>query len=133
MRCRPNPAQPDLFAVGPDYAQDESGNLRPQARRSAGEVLEEPLVRSEDPATSKTAATSAGALRARHFAVILEALRSAPAGLTAEEIARATDLDPVQVNRRLAGMRRACLIIRTDQVRRTSSGRPSAVHRMVAP
>jgi predicted ArsR family transcriptional regulator len=57
------------------------------------------LARKRDPETSRAAAEATGSFRARHIALIAEALRT-HGPMTAHEIAAVTRLDNVQVSRR---------------------------------
>ena len=68
-----------------------------------------PMARAMDPATSHQAARRALAFRQGHAARILEAVRDRP-GSTAAQIAEATGLTVVQVDRRRVELRRAGLV-----------------------
>lgn len=60
-----------------------------------------PLHRTNDPITSKLAASSARELQARHIALIYSALLDAGmVGMTKDELAAVTGLDATQVARR---------------------------------
>ena len=82
------------------------------------------LARRTDPETSHTAAARAATITADHETRILAAITKAgERGACSKEIARATGLTHVQVDRRLAGMRERGLILRLyerdeDDVRR---------------
>lgn len=84
------------------------------------------LARRDDPATSKAAAAQAKDLVSAHEGTILDALRGDGGALAAEEIADRTDLDAVQVARRLSAMATKGLVVRTTLVHTTRSGRSSA-------
>ena len=59
------------------------------------------LVRPLAPQTSRDAAARVEEFRARHVALILQALKAAgPRGLTKDEMARVTRLDATQIARR---------------------------------
>ena len=63
------------------------------------------LARKDDPITSKDAAEKSCEFRARHEALIYDALHNAgERGLTSKEMARVVALSDVQISRRLAGM-----------------------------
>lgn len=81
--------------------------------------------RSDDPATSKTAARAARALASEHRRLILEALRVNGRALSAHEIAACCGLSSVQVSRRLGELRDDGEIVVTEDVRATPSGRPA--------
>lgn len=86
-------------------------------------LFDPPGARRSDPQTSKDAAAAAVDLAADHRARILRALRRfGPGGAVYHEIAKATGLEPVAVGRRLAELRRAGLVIRREETRRTPSG-----------
>jgi len=71
------------------------------------------LARRTDPATSHNAAAKVPTFKAKHEAAIYAAICDCPKfGATAKEIAIATGLTDVQVNRRLADMGRRRLIER---------------------
>lgn len=63
------------------------------------EFTPERLARKRDPETSKRAASNTASFRARHAALIWEALKQ-HGPMTAHEIAARTNLDNVQVSRR---------------------------------
>ena len=76
----------------------------------------ERLHRRTDPETSAQAAAKVDTFKARHVARIYAAITAArERGATAREIARASHLDFVAVNRRLAEMRKNGLIERRYQ------------------
>lgn len=86
-------------------------------------LFDPPGARRSDPQTSKDAAAAVVDTAARHRERILRALRHfGVGGCVYTEIAKATGLEPVAVNRRLAELRRAGLVIRRDETRRTPSG-----------
>ena len=80
------------------------------------------LARREDPETSHAAARSAHGLRNRHDVLILKDLRSHP-NSTCDSIASRIDLQPVQVSRRMAGLRDRGLVRTTGELGETSTGR----------
>lgn len=84
------------------------------------------LHRRTDPATSRKAAEAAVEFAGNHEDIIRECLRRC-GPLTADEIALKTPLDPVQVNRRLSGMKSKGLAHPTGEVRKSLSGRPERV------
>ena len=72
------------------------------------------LNRRTDPQTSKDAAANVPAFKNDHETRILSAIRhSGEGGATYHEIAAITGMEPVAVGRRLAGMERRGLIIRS--------------------
>lgn len=71
--------------------------------------LELTLARRDDPQTSKRAAVKSSEFRARHIAVILDALRQ-HGPMTAIEIASVTRLDNVQISRRGKEMQQSGLV-----------------------
>ena len=74
-----------------------------------------PLARNSDPQTSHEAAERVPSFRAKHEAAIFGALHEAgDKGGTYKEIASFCGLEPVQVNRRLAGMCDRGLIERNE-------------------
>lgn len=83
-------------------------------------VDELPLFRRTDPATSKAAGQAAQEFLSDHERRILEALADGPAGKC--EMARRCGLTEQQVNRRLAGMRREGLAVRTGRTVPSDSG-----------
>ncbi len=83
------------------------------------------LAHAHDPETSHDAASRARSLRDRHCRVILTALTAGPK--TAHEIAASTDLDMVQVNRRLHEIGKSGKAWRTGEARATPSGRRAMV------
>lgn len=85
------------------------------------------LAHRDDPRTSHEAAARAGEFSHRHRALILGALKE-HGPMTYEEIARATDLEPVAVGRRLHELA-ADSRIDADGVRPTSKGRNATVWR----
>ena len=83
------------------------------------------LARNTDPDTSHDAAKSSKSLRENHFALILQAL-VIPG--TAEQIGYAiTSMTYAAVSRRLKELEGAGLICRTEERRKTSSGRQAIV------
>lgn len=76
------------------------------------------LARSTDPETSHEAAEKAASFAGKHEAACFGAIHDAGAfGATAKEIARATGLTDVQVNRRLGNMGERGLIRRNGDKR----------------
>lgn len=78
--------------------------------------LETPLVRNTDPQTSRDAAGKARVFKARHIAIIWDALKTLdmikPGIATPRSIAEYTGIDYVAVQRRGAEMERKGLIVR---------------------
>ena len=90
-------------------------------------TLPVPAARQSDPDTSHIAAASMVEGASRHAQLVLSALKTlGPATYT--ELATATGLAPVQVNRRLHELRRARLVERLPETRLTPSGRPARLH-----
>ena len=91
-----------------------------------------PRARRRDPATSRDAAQAARRAAASHRARILAALEAAGSlGATYVELAGATGLEPVAVNRRLCELRRMGVAMRLDVTRPTPSGNRAHVYRAV--
>lgn len=78
--------------------------------------LDLPLARNTDPSTSHDAARRADTFKARHEAVILQALRDYGA-MIPSEIAAHCRLDSIAISRRGAGMQRKGLITCGPDVR----------------
>lgn len=77
-------------------------------------VTTTPLSRKTDPHTSHDAAARADTFRAIHEAKIYRAICEAEDGATMNEIASVTNLEPVQVGRRLSAMGYRGLITRVE-------------------
>jgi DNA-binding MarR family transcriptional regulator len=89
-----------------------SENVR-EALRMVTSAMTEPLARRTDPQTSHAAAARAALFTGDHETRILAAIdRAGAQGATAKEIATATGLTDVQVNRRLCRMGERRLIER---------------------
>lgn len=86
------------------------------------------LHRVTDPDTSREAANQVDLFGHNHEQLVLDALRRL-GPLTASQIAAFTPLDPVQVNRRLAGMAQKGMAETTGDKRRNQSGRSERVWR----
>ena len=82
--------------------------------------------RRTDPDTSKAAAASLGDMDTL-FAVLLEAYRNAPGGLTDEEAASLSGITYDQSRKRCSDLRRDGKIVPTGAVRIGSSGRAQRV------
>ncbi|HZP68357.1 MAG TPA: hypothetical protein VFB29_00305 [Pseudolabrys sp.] len=80
--------------------------------------------RASDPATSKAAGKAAARFRAGDHSDILRSLRCAGRAMAAEEISDALAWgNHVRVNRRLAELESAGLVIRTSEQHTNKSGR----------
>ena len=88
--------------------------------------------RKTDPATSHAAAARAGEFAAGHASRILAALQdNGPS--TADEIAHATGLTVVQVDRRLPEMQRSGIAAPTGETRLSASRVPQRVWKALLP
>jgi predicted ArsR family transcriptional regulator len=85
-----------------------------------------PYSRTTDPVTSKLAAFEAASLKSRHERAILGVLHSSARPLAAEEIGDRIRMSSVQVCRRLAGLERAELVARTEDLHVNRTGRKAA-------
>lgn len=85
------------------------------------------LAHRNDPETSHDAAARVGEFKPDHQQIILNTLAQARNGYTAHEIAAHSNLEMVQVNRRLHELGKAGSIIRSDEKRATPSGRKAHV------
>ncbi len=79
--------------------------------------------RASDPATSRAAAAQSIGLAGEHCGLILQALADSAVPLSAHEIAARCGLTPVQVSRRLGGLRDDGLVEVGERVAETPSGR----------
>lgn len=88
-----------------------------------------PRARRSDPASSRQAADSMRDSAAEHRSQILAALHDTDAPLSAEQIAARVALTHVQVNRRMAELRRMGLVEITGALARTATGRHAQTYR----
>lgn len=97
------------------------------AKRTFAEI-EIARARCTDPETSRLAAARSHRLASAHFAKILDVLRASSEPLSAEQIADAAGLEPLQVSRRMAelcGPSLAAAVV-VDQLGRTRSNRAAS-------
>lgn len=95
------------------------------------------LARSTDPGTSKAAALRVAEFVESHHTIILDALRTRPAGLTVHEIAELCPLAAHAVGKRISELESLGLIApavstgtNAQLTRRSPSGRPARVWRL---
>ncbi len=89
------------------------------------------LYHRTDPDTSRDAAESTVAMRARHLLMVSAELRKGP--LAAEQIAAATGLDTLQVMKRISDLRRTGRAVETTRhYTNRSSGRKATVWMLAA-
>lgn len=100
------------------------------------QTLERPdprtLARRDDPGTSKAAAQAAVPLAMDHQLKVLMAMRAMGRPVGAEEIAERAGLEPYQVRKRLPELARQGMVLATDVLRRTRSGRSERLHALTA-
>ena len=95
------------------------------ARRELMGRMAAALARRDDPDTSKEAAARVSEFKARHLALIADALSAG--GKTKDEIAAVTRLDHIAVARRMKEGEERKLWRRTDQRRASRTGRREIV------
>lgn len=84
--------------------------------------------RASDPDTSHQAAQDARGLAAQHERAIIRALHQrGRKGGTKDELGADTGLEPVQVARRMAGLRESGAVVDSGRRRKTRSGRDATV------